>query len=131
MTNNEIYTYLRNGIVAAYENAYVSSRYENIPASFPAVYIKEIGRNRPINGITLAFDDQQYESTYEIQAFSNKEIGASAEADKVMAKMEELMNDLYFIETMRQPMTNTDPSIYRIVARFHRRLTSGDSIPTK
>lgn len=125
-----VYTYVRNAIVAAHSGTYVTARREPVPKNFPAVWLVEMNRVRTQRFATLANDDQQYESTFEVQIFSNKQNGALAEAYSILDTVESAFKRLGYFETFCEQVTNVDPSVFRIVARFSRQIGMADVIPT-
>ena len=124
MTKNEIYNY-----IASQLSCYVTSEYEAIPKQTPCVSVRQIGKERPIGAINLQFDDTQTRLTFEVQVVSTKKNTAQSEAYGLMSQVESLFNSLFFIEDMCQPIEE-EASNYRIVARFHRHLGGGESVPT-
>ena len=125
-----VYTYIRNAIKSAHNNAYVTARREIVTAQFPAVYITEINRVRAQQYATLANDDEQYISTVETEIFSNKQSGALDEAYSVLETIEDAFKRLGYLETFCEPIDNYDPTVYRIIARFTRQIGIDDVIPT-
>ena len=125
-----VYTYLRNAIVTAHSGAYVTARREPVTKTFPAVRVIEINRTRPQEYATLANDDQQYESTFETEIFSNKQSGALAEAYSILDTVESAFKTLGYFETFCEPIDNIDPSVFRIVGRFSRQIGMADVIPS-
>ena len=127
-TPDTIYTYVRNAVKAVYSSAYTTSKYEPTPSSFPCVMVRTIGQIRPTSGIQLDFADKQIRYTVEIQVFSNKKGSSQSQANAVMDVVSTAMNDLYFIQDMREPVDNADATISRVIARFHRIVGGGDAI---
>lgn len=125
-SRNGIYTRIHNAIVAVYQDAYVTSAYENIPQSFPCVFVREIGSVQNSTAVTFDDDDDQYKSTYEVQIFCDKQMTAYS----IMSIVQTEMRKMFFIQDMLQPVDNIDRTIYRLVARFHRTYGGGDEMPT-
>ena len=127
-TRNAIYTRLANAIRGEYPNAYCTSRLVAKPASFPACYIREIDRNRPLKNVQLAFQDVQHESVFEIQVVSAKANTAATEAYGIMDVARQAFNDLYYREFSE---TNIDKGdTFTIVGRFRRIIGGGDVMPS-
>ena len=129
-SRKSVYTYIRNAIVASHSGAYVTARREPIPKNFPAVWVTEMNRTRPQQYATLANDDQQYESTFEAQIFSNKQNGALEEAYSILDTVESAFKTLGYFETFCDQVDNADPSVFRIVARFSRQIGMADVMPS-
>lgn len=126
MTKNEIFNYIATNLSSSY---YVTAVYEPTPKQCPCVMVRQIGKMRPVENITLNYQDTQHRLTYEVQVISTKKNKAQSEAYKIINEVETLFNNLYFIEDMCEPIEE-EASRYRIVARFHRQLGGGEIVPT-
>lgn len=127
-TRNAVYTRVHDAIKAAYPDAYCTAKRVAKPDSFPACYIHEIDRNRPIQNTQLDFKDVQWESVFEIQVVSTKANTAMTEAYNVMAVAREAFSDLYYREFSETNFDNGDK--FTIVGRFRRVIGGGDTMPT-
>ncbi len=125
-----VYTYVRNAIVASHSGAYVTARREPVPKNFPAIELTEMNRVRAERFATLANDDDQYDSTFQAEIFSNAQNGALEEAYSILETIEGAFKRLGYFETYCQPIDNVDPSIFRIISRFTRQIGMADVIPT-
>lgn len=127
-SRNAIYTRIVNAIRAVYPNTYCTSRLVAKPSTFPACYIHEIDRNRPLQYTQLDFQDVQYESVFEIQVVSAKNNTASTEAYNLMEIARQAFSDLYYREFSE---TNIDTGdTFTIIGRFRRVIGGGDTMPT-
>ena len=127
-SRNAIYTRIVNAIRAVYPNTYCTSRLVAKPSTFPACYIHEIDRNRPLQNTQLDFQDVQYESVFEIQVVSAKNNTASTEAYNLMEIARQAFSDLYYREFSE---TNIDTGdTFTIIGRFRRVIGGGDTMPT-
>lgn len=128
-TNNAIFTAVRNAVKAEYSTANVTQTYSLIPASFPTVFAREIGRLTPSETATLSNAQDISETTWEVQVFSNKSSGAKEQAYDIMAIVKTALRSLYFVETFESPLDQTDRTIYCLAARFRRIIGSGEEMP--
>ena len=128
-TFNAIYTAIEEAVTTVESSAYCSTRYEPIPDSFPAVYVEEVSRVRTPSAITLDYTDDQNRVIHEVQVWSNLQNGARTQAYALMDAITAAYNGLFFRLTMMSPMPTTDRSIYRLVARFTKQVTGGDTLP--
>jgi hypothetical protein len=119
---------IANAINDEYPNAYCTSRYVAKPSTFPACYIHEIDRNRPIQNTQLDFQDVQYESVYEIQVVSNKHNTAASEAYEIMELARAAFSSLYYREFSEANIDRGDT--FTIIGRFRRVIGGGDEMPT-
>lgn len=120
ISKNEIYTRIVNAVKAEFPSIYYAGQLEPIPSSFPAMFIRMIGKAVYANLETLAFDSQIFNGTWEIQVYSNKENDAGTEAYQIMDLVSATMQRLGFLCDMVQPMDNIDPAVFRIIGRWHR-----------
>ena len=126
-SRNAIYTRVANAIRAEFPNAYCTSRLVAKPPSFPACYIHEIDRSRPLQYTQIDFQDVQYESVFEIQIASAKANTSSTEAYALMEIAKQAFSDLYYREFQE---TNIDTGdTFTIIGRFRRTIGGGDTMP--
>lgn len=130
-TNNAIFTVVRNAVKDEYATANVTQTYTAMPAVFPTVFIREIGRLTPQDTATLSNAQFIYETTWEAQVFTNVSGGAKEQAYAVMDLVKGALRGLYFVETFESPLNQTDKSIFCLVARFRRVIGSGEDMPTR
>ena len=128
-TNNAIYTVVRNAVKAEYGSANITQTYSPTPSKFPTVFIREIGRFTPQQAATFSNAQDVYESSWEVQVFSNIASGAKEQAYAILGVVKTALRGLYFIETFESPLDQTDKSIYCLVARFKRVIGSGEDMP--
>ena len=126
-TRNAVYDFIRNAVVNEFPEAYCTSRYVAKPPSFPACYIHEIDRTRPIENIQLDFQDVQWESVFEVQVASAKPNTASTEAYSIMDVVRQALNSLYYREFSETNIDRGDT--FTIVGRFRRVIGGGDTMP--
>lgn len=126
-TRNAVYTRVVNAIKAGFPSVYTTSRYVAKPSQFPACYIHEIDRNRPIQNTQLDFADVQWESVFEIQVVSNKVNTAASEAYAIMDVARAAFSELYYREYQETNLDSGDK--FTIIGRFRRVIGGGDTMP--
>lgn len=129
-TNNAIFTAIRSAVTAVVGTAYCTQTYVGIPSKFPTVFAREVGRFTPTEAATMSNAQDIYETTWEVQIFSNLKTGAKEQAYSLMGAVKTALRGLYFVETMENPIESGDNSYYTLVARFRRIIGSGESMPT-
>lgn len=129
ITRNAVYTRVVNAIRAAYPSANCTSRYVAKPSSFPACYIHEIDRSRPLENTQLDFQDVQWESSFEIQVVSTKVNTAATEAYNIMEIARNTMSAMFFREFSETNIDGGDK--FTIVGRFRRVIGGGDTLPSE
>lgn len=126
-TRNAVYTEVANAIKAEYPNANCTSKYVPKPSSFPSCYIREIDRSRPLQYTQLDFDDNQWESSFEIQVASTKANTAASEAYSIMEIARAAFSSLYYRQFSEASID--DGSRFTLIARFRRVIGGGDDMP--
>ena len=126
ITRNAVYTRVVNAIRAAYPSTYCTSRYVAKPSSFPACYIHEIDRSRPLENTQLDFQDVQWESSFEIQVVSTKVNTAATEAYNIMEVARNSMSEMFYREFSETNIDGGDK--FTIVGRFRRVIGGGDTL---
>ena len=129
ITRNAVYTRVVNAIRAAYPSTYCTSRYVAKPSSFPACYIHEIDRSRPLENTQLDFQDVQWESSFEIKVVSTKVNTAATEAYNIMEVARNSMSEMYYREFSETNIDGGDK--FTIVGRFRRVIGGGDTLPSE
>ena len=129
ITRNAVYTRVVNAIRAAYPSTYCTSRYVAKPSSFPACYIHEIDRSRPLENTQLDFQDVQWESSFEIQVVSTKVNTAATEAYNIMEVARNSMSEMYYREFSETNIDGGDK--FTIVGRFRRVIGGEDTLPSE
>lgn len=128
-SQNAIYDRVFNAVRAVNPNVYVAGIYNPSPSKFPAVFCCEIGHFSPIQNVTLMNDDIQYQSTFEIQVVSNNTETRKTEAYQLLDAAKTAFKELFFVEISEAPISISDPTKYRIMARFRRTIGGGDTMP--
>lgn len=131
MTRNAIYTYVADAVNTEERPVYCSSRYEPVPEYFPALYLAETSRRDVQRYVTLKFDEDVHEVTWEAQVFSNSANDAVNETHTIMDDVYAAFREMNFMQTFCAEIPDTDPSIYRMVARFERIIGGANTIPEK
>ena len=129
ITRNAVYTKVVNAIRAAYPSAYCTSRYVAKPSSFPACYIHEIDRSRPLENTQLDFQDVQWESSFEIQVVSTLANTAATEAYNIMEIARNSMSEMFYREFSETNIDGGDK--FTVVGRFRRVIGGGDTLPSE
>lgn len=129
ITRNAVYTRVVNAIRAAYPSANCTSRYVAKPSKFPACYIHEIDRSRPLENTQLDFQDAQWESSFEIQVVSTMANTAATEAYNIMEIARNTMSAMYYREFSETNIDGGDK--FTVVGRFRRVIGGGDTLPSE
>lgn len=128
-TVDSVFDFVAKAVNAVDAGARVSSRREPVAKTLPAVYMYEMNRVRVQRFATLANDDDQWESTFEVEVYTNNLDGARAKGYQILYAIEDAFKRLGYFETFCEPIDNIDPSLFRVNARFTRQIGKGDEIP--
>ena len=126
----DIYDYVATAIDTVERPVYCNARLEVVPEEFPACYIVETESSSQQQNYTLEFTDEQVRRDFEVQVFSNLENGALEQAESIMDDVRAAFRRLYFIENYVGAIDNIDPTVVRMVGRFHRVIGGNDQMPT-
>ena len=126
----DIYDYVESAVNTVSRPVYCEARLEVAPESFPACYIVETSSYAQEWDYTLDFKDEQVRRDFEVQVYSNLVDGALAEAESIMDDVRAAFRRLYFIENFVGRIDNIDPTVIRLVGRFHRVIGAADKMPT-
>lgn len=129
ITRHEIFTKLDTDVNTTTRPVYMTSRFEPTPEEFPACYVTEISRQDVRRNVNLSVTQDVQLVGWEAQVFSNKTAGALDEAHGIMKDVETSFKEMQFIETFCSETPYSDPSIYRVVARFQRIIAGADTLP--
>lgn len=127
-TRNAVYSRIATAIRTSFPSAYCTSRLVAKPSSFPACLIHEIGRSRLRQYTQIDFQDNQWESSFEIQIVSAKANTAATEAYAIMDVARQAFSDLYYREFSETNIDNGDT--FTLIGRFRRVIGGGDTMPT-
>lgn len=125
---SQIYTLVRNAIVAEYPDAKISSTLDLSPSEFPSVSIEEIGNTSLESTITSTSNENHATISYEINVWSIKTAGRKAEAKAILAIADTLLLDLNFIRTNTNPVQIDDGTKYRLIARYSAVVDKNETI---
>ena len=129
-TQNAIFTVIRTAVLNTISTANVTQTYSATPSKFPTVFAREIGHFTPAQTQTLTNQQDVYETTWEVQIFSNLTSGAKEQAYKLMSIVKNALRGLYFIEVSENPIDTANAKYYTLIARFRRVIGSGENSPT-
>ena len=129
-TQNAIFTVIRTAVLNTISTANVTQTYSATPSKFPTVFAREIGHFTPAQAQTLTNQQDVYETTWEVQIFSNLTSGAKEQAYKLMGIVKNALRGLYFIEVSENPIDTANAKYYTLIARFRRIIGSGEEFPT-
>lgn len=127
---NELFTKLETRLRSEYypQEISVYGEYVRVPALFPSVIITE-SDNYVLERTQTGTEVENHAIVvYEINVYSNKEIGKKSECKKIFKIIDEEIGELGFTRIMLNPVPNfEDSTIYRMTGRY-RAVVSLDKI---
>ncbi len=129
-TRNGVYSYVRDVVHTANENAYISSRYEPTPPSFPAVFVREVGKEGVTGTVTFSGGQDVQRSSFEVQIVSNKKLGGAEEVESLLQTVTGAFTQLFYIRGNVNVLEDTNDGRYRLRASFRRIIGIADAMPT-
>ena len=116
---NEVFTRLREAILAEYSDASVTATYVNKPSSFPHVSIEQSDSYTPIQYVSSAWDEEYAQVMYTVNVYSNKVGTAKSEAKAIMKIVCDEMHHMNLFRESLVPTPNENSAtVYRLTARF-------------
>ena len=116
---NEIYTKVRNAVLAKYENASVASVYVASPASFPHVSVIQIDSYEPTQFRDSSLEQKFVASTYQIDVYSNDKTKAKSQCKAIVGLIDDTLRRCNLVRESLVPVPNlNDATIYRMTIRY-------------
>ena len=107
----------------------MTQTYAPTPSKFPTVFIREIGHFTPPQTQTITNYQDVYETTWEVQIYSNLQTSAKEQAYDLMSIVKSALKGLYFIEVSENPIDSANNKWYTLIARFRRIIGGGNEFP--
>ena len=126
---NELFTIIATSLRSQFPGIYVAGEYVAQPATFPAVFI--VQQDNFVNRRGRSNDElENYTDVmYQVEVFSNKNMGRKAEAKEIMAAIDTEFAERGFTRTSLLPVPNmNDATIYRLVARYTATIGKDDQV---
>lgn len=115
---NHILNTVFNAVQASFPGASCYGEYVPAPASFPCVTLYESDSQT----YTPSNDEQLHEHqaivTYECNVYSDLVSGKKAQAKAIADIVDNAMQNMKFVRTMRSQIPNMDRTIYRVTLRY-------------
>ena len=114
---------------AAYPNGFITPEFVPKPPNFPAVSVVEMDNNVDERALDNGNVENAVNVMYQVDVYSNLNTGKKAQAKVIVALIDEVLAQHRFVRTFCNPVQNfNDERIYRMTARYRRRITDQDNI---
>ena len=115
---NQLFTTITEKLRAYFPGIYVSGIFNLNPEQFPACYVEESDNYVLQSGRDQSLAENYVVVTYEVNVFSNLQIGKKQEAKAIMAVVDEIMDSLNFTRLALLPVNIDSSTKYRLTARY-------------
>lgn len=124
ITDNQVYTYVKNKVVAKYEGLFVTASRIYTTEKWPTASIVCID-GTPISP-TINLEETNRRSTFDVDVYSNKSL---SEAKDISNVIREAFKECGYHCKVFEPLDNAlDPNIKRFVGRYTRAIGDGDAL---
>ena len=130
ITRNAVYDYVSGKLLEAYPNIYVAGVYELIPASKPAVFLRESSDFRNRQNMTFSGVQGVRTSTWEVHTISGQTNGSLDEAYALLEVARQAFFALHYNETNVAIVEDGQNGNYRLRATYRRVIGDADEMPT-
>ena len=114
---------------AAYPNGFIAGEYVPQPPKFPAVSVVEMDNNVDERAMDNGNIENAVNVMYQVDVYSNLNKGKKAQAKAIVALIDEVLAKYRFVRTFCNPIQNmNDATIYRMTARYRRRITDTETM---
>jgi len=114
---------------ATYPNGYITPEYVPQPPKFPAASVVEMDNNVDERATDNGNIENAVNVMYQVDVYSNKNTGKKAQAKEIIALIDGVLAQYRFVRTYCNPVQNfADATIYRMTARYRRRITDTEKI---
>ena len=116
---NEVFTRVYERVVAEFPSVAMDTSYQAVPSGFPHVSLYQMDSYTPRDKMDNSVHPKYVAITFEAQVYTNKVSNKKAQAKKIMAIINDVMEEMNLRRIILTPTPNlNDASIYRLTARF-------------
>lgn len=125
----EIFQACADAFRAQYPNGYIAPEYVPKPPKFPAVSVVEADNSIDERAIDNGSIENAANVMYQVDVYSSLNTGKKAQAKAIIALLDKVLSDRRFVRTFCNPVQNfNDATIYRMTARYRRRITDQENL---
>lgn len=117
----DVFDMAARAVLESYPDAFTTSEDTPVPASFPAVSVKESDNAEASSTHDTSGEELYANVTYDVNIYSNLTAGGAAkrQARDIARIIDSVMREKNFTRTFMQPVQNlADTSVYRLTARY-------------
>lgn len=126
---DDVFNEIAEQVYEKYPEVFMTSEYVKSPSSFPCVSLVEIDNATFRNSQTTDGYENHVTVTYELNVYSNRDVGKKSECKEIVSFIDELLLGLNFTRTMLEPVPNLeDATIYRMLGRYRAVISKNNTI---
>lgn len=126
---SKVFQACANAFRAEYPNGFIAGEYVSQPSQFPAVMVVEMDNAVDQRAVDNGNIENAVTVMYQVDVYSNLNKGKKAQAKAIIALIDEVLTQYRFVRTFCNPIQNmNDATIYRMTARYRRRITDTELI---
>lgn len=126
---DDIFSEVAEQVYEKYPEVFMTSEYVKSPSSFPCVSLVEIDNATFSSTQTTEGNENHVTVTYELNVYSNRDVGKKSECKEIISFIDELLLGLNFTRTMLEPVPNLeDATIYRMLGRYRAIISKNNTI---
>ncbi len=129
ITRNAVYNYIENAVSTQLPSLYITSVYEPIPATLPALILREIGNLRNRENMTFTGAQGVRTSTFEAQVVVGKVNGSMFDAYSILEIVKQAFFGIHYNETNVVIVEDGATGRYRLRASYRRVIGDADTLP--
>ena len=115
----DIFDKVARAVMDEFPEAFCSSVHVQAPASFPAVFVREISNVTATDRLDSDQREKASFVSYQVDVYSNLRLGARTQAKKISQLVDGLLVSMNFNRTYSAPTENpADSEVYRITMRY-------------
>lgn len=129
VTRVAIFNYIYDKITAEMPDVYVVGRYEPVPASIPAVFIREMREISERDNMTFSGVQGVVTVTMEAQIITHSLNNAMSENEDIESIVEQAFKELFFRRTYSNVVDDGRNGLYRLRITYERTIGDADKMP--
>lgn len=131
ITRVAIFDYLYDKITEAKPDVYVVGRYEPVPVSIPAVFIREMREISERDNMTFSGVQGVKTVTMEVHIITNGINNAMSENEGIESIVEQAFQELHFRRTFSNVIDDGSNGMYRLRITYERTIGDADEMPSE
>lgn len=126
---SEVFQMCADAFREAYPNGFIAPEYVARPSTMPAVMLYEADNTVDERAVDNGNTENAVNVMYQLEVYSNSSKGKKAQAKAILALIDEKLAQRRFERSTLNHVPNmNDATIYRLVARYRRKITDIEEV---